>query len=250
MTDVSGSTDVSGPTDDPADDPTARRLAGATLAGFVVFLLAAPLIALSWHATDSGAPDGAAPVVRAWEEPARDLLRPVLGLASPQAMYQALGLTFVVAGAGMVCGALLLGRLRRGAAARGERVCRRLVVGAQTVLLVGTLTVFLTGSDLAFLALMVPGMLLTLVGSTALGISLLRHRARPVATGVWLATAVPVFITLSTLAGHNAIGLLAVVAAWATLGWSTLRRRPGRSGAPPAGEVRAHRRGAATRART
>jgi hypothetical protein len=141
-------------------------------------------------------------------------------------MYQVLGLVFVVAGCGVICGALLLARTRRRVAGRGERVCLRLAVAGQAVLLLGTLITFLTESDLAFLALMVPGMLLVLIGSTALGVSLIRHRAGPVATRWLLVAAVPVYLVLSTVGGHNAIGLLAVFAAWAALGWATLRGTP------------------------
>ena len=72
-------------------------------------------------------------------------------------------------------------------------------------------------------------MLLPLVGSTALGISMLRHRAGPPAARVLLAGAVPGFLLVSTVGGHNAVGMVAVFAAWAVVAWSVLR-----AGAPQA----------------
>ncbi len=218
-----------------AHDPVARRMAVAAVTALAVVLVASPLIALSWHAPPSGAPDGRATVVRAWEDPARALLRPLLDLAAPQAMYQVLGLVLAVAITGPVCGVLLLARSRRGLAGRGERVCRRLAVAGYGLLGFGTLVVFLTGSDLGFLALMVPGMLLTLVGSTALGASLVRHRAGPPATRLLLVLSIPVYLLLSTAAGHNAIGLLGVFAAWGAAGIAHSRTprtasRPARPG--------------------
>jgi hypothetical protein len=89
--------------------------------------------------------------------------------------------------------------------------------------------------NVVFLALLVPGMFFSTVGSTVLGIALLRTSHRPRATGWLLALAFPLLIVGSGVLGHNSLGLLPLFAAWAATGAHGLRSRAAR----PRGRARA-----------
>lgn len=85
--------------------------------------------------------------------------------------------------------------------------------------------------DESFLFLGLPGMLLSLLGSTALGVALLRRRFRPVATAVLLATWIPSMLLLSSVI---ALGAAAMPMVWA---WALAGRRLAQSSAPVADRV-------------
>lgn len=213
---------------DTATDPQTRRLATTTLAGLGVFVVASPLLAMAYHATPDGAEFGEPSVVRAWTEPARDLLRPLLEFARPELVYQVYGLVLSVSAVGLVCGAVALARTRRGQARRGERICVRVAIAGYALMVLGTLSTFLVPdgglADLSYLGLLVPGMLMTLLGTTAVGIAMLRRRVGPMAARVLLTAAIPGFALVSTIGGHNAVGMSFVFAGWATVAWWLMRR--------------------------
>lgn len=74
--------------------------------------------------------------------------------------------------------------------------------------------------DFGFLAFSAPGLLLTLIGSTLLGIALSRRRAAP-RFGAWLlALSIPLTLLLTGLIGHLSGRLLGLDLAWIVLGWS------------------------------
>jgi hypothetical protein len=79
-----------------------------------------------------------------------------------------------------------------------------------------------------------PGLLLSLVGSTALGVTLLRARFRP-RTAAWLLVlAIPLWLVGGFVLGHNSFGVAPIVIAWAMAARGAEgRRRHG--GEPPAG---------------
>jgi hypothetical protein len=167
-------------------------------------LVAGQLHALSRHATASGQEDLAeSPWTRAWSEPASDLLSPLLGWADPDLVYVTYGKLWVPVFLAFFLCALVTYRRRD---PRGfER-------GAWRVMLVcyaaAVVTVFLeywtqwTGEpdallDLVFYASL-PVVLLTLVGSTVLGVTLLRKRFRPSGAAWLLAATFPAaFLILS-----------------------------------------------------
>jgi hypothetical protein len=66
---------------------------------------------------------------------------------------------------------------------------------------------------------MLPGMLLMFVGSTVLGIGLIRTAYRPRSTSWLLALSIPLMIVASDVLGHNSLGLVPLLVAWATTGW-------------------------------
>ena len=91
------------------------------------------------------------------------------------------------------------------------------------VLTVGALEIFAdpNGSavNIGFLALMIPGMLLSMIGSTVLGIGLIRGGYRPLVTGWLLALSIPFMIVGSGVLGHNSLGMVSLFVAWGFAGW-------------------------------
>jgi hypothetical protein len=72
--------------------------------------------------------------------------------------------------------------------------------------------------DLGF-AIGAPGLLILLVGSTLLGIGMLRARAAP-RVGSWLlALSIPLVLAYTILIGHLSAGLIPFDFAWIVLGW-------------------------------
>ena len=77
--------------------------------------------------------------------------------------------------------------------------------------------------DAGFMALMLPGMLIGAIGSTMLGIALLRAGDAPRLTAWLLALTFPLLLALSTMLGHNGIALVPLFVAWAVPGWQLWR---------------------------
>ena len=73
------------------------------------------------------------------------------------------------------------------------------------------------------MALMVPGMLISIVGSTVLGIALLHAGYAPKLTAWLLALAIPLMFLASDGLGHNSLGMVPLFVAWAAAGWQMWR---------------------------
>jgi hypothetical protein len=69
------------------------------------------------------------------------------------------------------------------------------------------------------MAVMVPGLLIALIGSTMLGIALLRSAYRPRSTAWLLTLSFPLWVVGSVVLGHNSIGLVPLLVAWAMAAW-------------------------------
>ena len=77
--------------------------------------------------------------------------------------------------------------------------------------------------NVVFLALLVPGILLSTLGSSVLGLSLVRSQYAPRATAWLLAISFPGWIVGSFVLGHNSLGLIPLFLAWGVTGlelWS------------------------------
>ena len=120
-------------------------------------------------------------------------------------------------------------RRRRVVVKRNERWAWRVTLTGYTLATVGIVLaglVLIGGSptsdalNIVFLSLMVPGMLISAIGSTWLGISLLRSRDRftPRATAWLLAVAFPAMAVIPVVLGHNSLGMLAMILAWGIAG--------------------------------
>lgn len=198
----------------------------------IVWVLISPLLAMSYFAIDEGAEELEKGTVSAWADPGRDLVGGLLDWASADRVYatylQAIALLFPAV---FLCARAV--RARRPADVRGsERWGWRIALfgyGLTSVGLILAFFVVLSGSaesgavNVIFLALLLPGMLISVIGSTVLGIALLRSGFAPKLTAWLLTLALPSMLVIPDVLGHNSLGLLPLVIAWGVAGWQLWR---------------------------
>ena len=156
-------------------------------------LVMGQLHALARFRTDDGRSDLESDLVRAWAEPAGDALGPLLTWADPDVVYVTYGKLWLPVFAAFFLCALVVHRQRR---PRGfEKGAWRVVLvgyGAAVVSVFGEYWTQWTGEtnallDIVFVA-SVPAILVTILGSSVLGIALVRNGLRPRAAA-WLLVA-------------------------------------------------------------
>lgn len=199
------------------------------------------LHALSRHRTEDGKADLEQPLTRAWAEPAGDLLSPLLGWADPDIVYVTYGKVWLPVFLAFTLCAVAVYRRRRPTGF--ERWAWRLAIGAYAVACVG---VFLdywtqwTGNyngdgvegtlfTLGFVVT-VPGLLGTLLFSTALGVTLLVKRFRPTLPALLLALQIPLAFGILQVTSMGSAAL-PVMFAFAILGRRIASADSVRSGA-------------------
>lgn len=180
------------------DTDKARRQIGR-LAWMMAWLglVVGQLHALSRFATADGREDLAYPLTAAWAVPAADLLRPSLDWAHPNLVYLHYGkIWFPIFAAFTLC-AWVIYRRRRPVGF--ETWAWRVALAGYVVATVGVFVSYWTQWVPTYTEpwftlgwyLDVPGLLLTLVGSSILGVTLLARRFRPVLPPMLLALAIP-----------------------------------------------------------
>jgi hypothetical protein len=217
-------------------DRTARLVGLYAALAAVAAVLLAPLLALSYFGIESGAEELENGTVSAWADPARDLAGGLLTWASPERVYgtyvQAFALLFPAV---FLCARAVRAR-RPVTRARLERFGWRIVFvgyGLASIGLTAAFFVLFAGSaadavlNVLFLALMFPGMAISAIGSTTLGIALLRGGYSPKLTAWLLALALPSMIVIPDVLGHNSLGMLPVFAAWGASGLALRRTNDG-----------------------
>ena len=203
-------------------------------------VLLSPILALSYHATAEGAEALETGTVSAWSDPARDFVGGLITWAAPERVYATYVQLFALLFPAIFLCARAV-RARRPAAGRLERWGWRSALFGYGLLSIGLLAASVVlvdasaavkGSsayaalDVVFISLMFPGMAISVIGSTVLGIGLLRNRYEPKITAGLLVLAFPSLLVLSTLLGHNGIALLPLFLAWAVAGVQLWRKRP------------------------
>lgn len=167
-----------------------------------VGLVVGQLHALARFATEDGQEDLELPVTRAWAEPAAEVLQPLLGWADPDVVYVHYGKIWFPVFAAFTLMALLTYRRRR---PRGfETWVWRVTIGGYVLATLGVLVEYWTqwtgtyegdGVEAALFTagwiLILPGFLLVMLASTALGITLLSRGFRPAVPTVVLALQIP-----------------------------------------------------------
>lgn len=178
--------------------------------------------ALARHQTVDGKGDLASPLTRAWSDPGRRALRPLLDWADPDTVYLTWGKLWI-----FVFGALLLCALvvRRQRQPHGfEKWAWRVALTGYALGTLGVVldyglnwTAYASWFDPAFLVVGIPGMLLTLLGSTTLGIALLRNGMHPRSACWLLALVIPAAVVLLQVTSMGSV-VLPIAFAFGILG--------------------------------
>ena len=207
-----------------APSDRALRLVGLyAVTAAAASLVLTPLLALSYFATEDGASELEAGSVSAWAEPARDLAAGFLSFGSADAVYFTYLKSLLLIAPALLLGALAARSRRPKARSRGERWGWRLALVGYGLLTIGLLIALPPALDVVFFALIVPGLLLGTIGSTVLGIALLRASYRPRLTSWLLTLSIPLWVFASVVLGHNSPGLVPLFVAWAATGWRLWR---------------------------
>lgn len=208
-----------------------RTTSAAPAAGYLALVAAcagtvlAPVHALSRFATADGAGDLDSAVVRSWAVPAARWLRPLLDWSDPMTVYTAYGRVWLPILLAATACAFAVRRHRDPVGL--ERWGWRLAIPGYvlaTASIVGDYWTPWMNESFAYLG--IPGLLISVAGSTVLGIALLRRRFRPRLTGWLLATWLPAMVALSGLIALGA-ALLPMLWAWALAGRILRTDHPG-----------------------
>lgn len=171
------------------------------------------------------------PLTRAWAVPAMDLFRPLLDWGDPIFVYWTFGKMWFPVFVALTLTAFLVHQSRRPAGF--EKLAWRVML---TGLLIATVSVFgdyYTPWTDEFFVVGLPGLLLTGLGSTALGITLLRKGFRPRLTGWLLVAFVPLFFAITEVTSMGNV-ILPLAWAWALAAHHTQRASADEAAAAPA----------------
>jgi len=198
--------------------PDQVRLAAlAAMIGGALGVLVSPLYTLAYFATDDGAADATRPGAKAWAEPARDLLDPLLTFASADVVRLSYGKLFLLIWIGMLAGLVALHARHAGRGGRLERWGFRASFAGLALLVIGALVGFWLHVELAFAALILPGLLLLVLGSAIFGAGAWRAGMAPRIGALLLVAGGPAIFVLSEVATLGG-GLVLLYLAWVVLG--------------------------------
>jgi hypothetical protein len=210
----------------------------ATIAAAIAVVVA-PLLGVAYFALPIGAEEETG-TVAVWAEPARELAGGLLTWASPDRVYASYTQLFALIVPAILLCAWVTRARRRHTGSRLERWGWRVSLVAYSMLAAGLAIVALmligvSGSstilDYAYLPLVFPGIVFGTIGSTMLGIGLLRSDYEPRVTAWLLALVFPLWVVGDFVIGHNSLGLVPLFLAWAATGWRLFRAGWAASGA-------------------
>jgi hypothetical protein len=206
-----------------------RRTIGlyAIVAAIAAILIEPPL-AVAYFDTAGGVEQLEIGTVAAWAVPAREAFGGLVTWASSEQVYATYTLVLALMFPAVLLTALATRAQRPQPRKRSERIGWRIALSGYGLFGSGVLFVAvlvnLSGApdglvDVGFLGLMIPGMLLSMIGSTILGIVFLRSGHQPRLTGWLLTFSLPLLVIGSGVLGHNGFGILPLMVAWAATGW-------------------------------
>jgi hypothetical protein len=190
----------------------------------IVATVVGELHALARHATADGKADLDLPLTRAWAVPAARALRPLLDWSDPDTVYVTYGKIWLPVFAAFTACAFVVRAHRH---PHGfEKWAWRVALAGYVIATLSVLGDYWTPwLDQSFVALTIPGLLLTLIGSTSLGIVLLRRGFRPRVSAWLLVLVIPLVFGIAQVTSlGNAI--LPVLWAWAIAGRRITRELP------------------------
>lgn len=211
---------------------TTRLIGLYAVVAAAVAAVVAPLLALSYFATSGGVDQLRMGTVSAWAVPGRHLAGGLPTWASPTRVYATYFSVFWILFVPIFLCARAVHARRPADSGRLERWAWRLALAGYALGAAGSLAAvaaLVDGSpenivvDVAFYGLMLPAILCDAIGSTLLGVALLRNRYRPRATAWLLVLTFPSIAVLATLLGNFGLGMLPVLGAWGVSGWRLWR---------------------------
>lgn len=165
-------------------------------------LVAGQFHAMARHQTADGKADLQMWTTRVWSDPGRKLFAPLLDWASPDVVYLTWGKIWLPVFLGFTLAAFVVRRRRQpvGLEKWAWRIALAGYVGATVSVFAEYWTQWTSMNqdllDTIFLAT-VPFLLVTMVGSTLLGIALLRRGLRPIAPALLLTLTIPALVLIS-----------------------------------------------------
>ncbi|MFP5283390.1 MAG: hypothetical protein ACLGIF_08070 [Actinomycetes bacterium] len=209
-----------------------RRIGQAAWVMAGVGVVVGQLHALARFATADGSEDLESPLTAVWARPAGQALRPLLDWADSNLVYLHYGKVWFGVFAALTLCAWLVYRRRQPAGA--ERWVWRVTLVGYLVATVGVFVSYWTQWRPDYTEpwftlgwyLDIPGLVLTLFGSSVLGVILLAKRFRPVLPAALLALALPLAVGIVQVTSlGNAV--LPIAVAFGLLGWRMARVAPG-----------------------
>lgn len=190
------------------------------------------LHALSRFETEAGEADLELPLTKAWAVPAARALRPLLDWGDPDTVYWHYGKIWFPIFAAMTLCALVVHRHRRPAGF--ERWVWRVTLAGYTVTTLSVVGDYYTPwTDLSFMLLSLPGLAITAIGSTTLGVLLLKRGYRPRILGLALVAFIPTFLLVTEITSMGNV-ILPITFAWTYAASRVVRTRPYESVTPSA----------------
>ncbi|MGH3458886.1 hypothetical protein [Aeromicrobium sp.] len=188
-----------------------------------VGLVVGQLHALSRFATADGKEDLELPLVAAWAEPAADVLSPLLTWANPDIVYITYGKIWFPVFVAFTLAAFVVYQRRQPGGF--EKWVWRVALAGYVVACAGVFLDYWTqwtgdyngdGIEATLFTagwfVSVPGLLVTLLGSTVLGVTLLVKRFRPVIPAVLLALMIPMAVGILMVTSLGSAALPAMFA--------------------------------------
>ena len=219
----------------------AIRLTGAYAAlSALAVLIISPLLSLAYFATPDGAYELESSTVTMWATPATNLAGGLLTFGSHERVYGTYLQAFALIFPSILLCAWVARSRRPEFTSRPERWSWRAAIAGYAIMSAGLAIAFcleaaswVVGTDphngplnVVFLGLLIPGILLSTLGSSVLGVTLIRSRYSPRATAWILTLSFPGWILGSFVFGHNSLGLIPLFIAWGVTGLELWSPRP------------------------
>ncbi len=178
-----------------------------------VGLVVGQLHALARHATADGQKDLDQPLTRAWSDPARRALRPLLDWADPDTVYLTYGKIWLPVFVAFTLCAVVVWRRRQ---SRGfEQVAWRVTLTGYVLACLAVLLNYYTqwtgylpdAIANPMFGLTLFALLISVIGSTMLGISLLRTSFRPQSSAWLLALTIPCLVIVLQVTSMGSVAL-------------------------------------------
>ncbi|MCW2570122.1 MAG: hypothetical protein JWO88_180 [Frankiales bacterium] len=173
-----------------------------------------PVTASAYFRTKDGKTSGDPSWISAWTTPLQEHLHGAFTWASADTVYLTYGKVFAFAFAGMLCALVALRRQDDAPIGRFRWSWRAATI-AYGVALVGIVGEYYTPwTDIAFVALSLPAILLLFIVSPFLGARLLRQRVGSCVGGWMVALTMPAIIGMTALFGHLGFAVIWLSTAW------------------------------------